>query len=303
MPTIRSSKARGYRRARAASFSGIRNSPCRSESDCSFRALFYRNPVPNRAPLGSGLNAQYDRLIPYASAFIYDSSIGNSSYNAAQVRFTRRFARGTSFTLLYTFSKSIDDASTLGAGPVQNDQNIGAERGLSTFDQRHNLRVNYNFQSPINANRQGFVGNAFRGWTIGGVLTATSGTPFTATVTGDPSGTGFTGTARASATGLPVTNGTGYFNTAAFTLPVSGTYGNASRDTIPGIPNFSLTASFFRSFRLDDKRRIEFRIDSTNPINHVNITQVNTVVESLSYGLPTGAGAMRSVTATVRLRF
>jgi hypothetical protein len=100
-----------------------------------------------------------------------------------------------------------------------------------------------------------------------------------------------------------VTNGTGFFNTAAFTIPVAGTYGNAGRDTIPGIPNFSLTASFFRSFRLDDKRRIEFRIDSTNPINHVNITQVNTVVESLSYGLPTNAGAMRSVTATVRLRF
>jgi hypothetical protein len=258
---------------------------------------------PNRAPLGFGLNAQYDRIIPYASAFIYDESVGNSTYNAAQVRFTRRFSRGASFTLLYTFSKSIDDASTLGAGPVQNYLDLNAERGLSTFDQRQNLRVNYQFQSPINANRQGFVGNAFRGWTIGGVLTATSGTPFTATVAGDPSGTGFTGTARAEATGLPVINGSGFFNPLAFTTPVSGTYGNAGRDTIPGIPIFSLTASFFRSFRIDDRRRIEFRIDSTNPLNNVNITQVNTVVGSVSYGLPTGAAAMRSVTATVRLRF
>jgi trimeric autotransporter adhesin len=59
----------------------------------------------------------------------------------------------------------------------------------------------------------------------------------------------------------------------------------------------------FRSFRIDEKRRIEFRADSTNPINHVNVTQINTTVNSIQYGLPTNASAMRSVTATVRLRF
>ena len=73
------------------------------------------------------------------------------------------------------------------------------------------------------------------------------------------------GTPRAEATGLPVTSGSGFFNTAAFTVPATGTFGDAGRDTIPGIAQFTLTASFFRSFRIDDKRRIEFRIDSTNP--------------------------------------
>jgi trimeric autotransporter adhesin len=259
--------------------------------------------IPNRALPGSPLTAQNRRLIPEASAFIFDSSIGNSIYHAGQVRFTRRFARGTSFNILYTFSKAIDDTSTLGGGPVLNDQILSAERALSTFDQRHNLRVNYNYQSPINANRSGFVPDLLRGWTIAGTMTATSGTPFTATVTGDPSGTGFTGISRAQATGASVTGDSGFFNAAAFTVPAIGTFGNAGRDTIPGIANFSLTASFFRSFRIDDKRRIEFRIDSTNPINHVNVTQINTTVGSINYGLPIVAGAMRSLTATVRLRF
>jgi hypothetical protein len=229
--------------------------------------------------------------------------VGNSSYNALQLRLARRFARGTSFTLLYTYSKAIDDSSTLGGGPVLIPNLISAERALSPTDQRHNLRVNYNYQSPINNTRSGFVADLLRGWTVAGVLTATSGTPFTAIVNGDPSGTGYTGSARAEATGLPVTSGSGFFNTAAFVIPPTGTFGNAGRDTIPGIPNFSLTASFFRSFRIDDKRRIEFRIDSTNPINHVNITAINTTVNSIQYGLPTNAGGMRSVTATVRLRF
>jgi trimeric autotransporter adhesin len=259
--------------------------------------------IPNRAPFGSPLTAQNNRLIPYASAFTFDSSVGNSIYHSGQIRFNRRFARGASFQILYTLSKSIDDTSTLGSGPVQDDRNIALERALSAFDQRHNLRVNYNYQSPINGTRTGFTADLLRGWTVGGTLTATSGTPFTAVVTGDPSGTGFTGVSRAQATGLPVTGGSSFFNPAAFTLPVTGTFGNAGRDTIPGIANFSLTASFFRSFRLDDKRRLEFRIDSTNPINHVNITQINTTVGSINYGLPANAGGMRTLTATVRLRF
>ncbi len=260
--------------------------------------------LPNRSPLGTPqLLVQSSLAIPNAGEFTYDNSIGNSSYNALQLQLQRRFSRNASFAILYTYSKAIDDSSTLGGGPVLIPNDISAERALSPFDQRHTLRVNYNFQSPIAATRTGYAATMLRGWTIGGVLTATSGTPFTATINGDSSGTGYTGDARAEATGLPVTAGSGFFNTAAFTVPATGTFGDAGRDTIPGIPQFTLTASFFRSFRIDEKRRIEFRIDSTNPVNHVNITQINTTVGSIQYGLPTNAGAMRSMTATVRLRF
>jgi hypothetical protein len=260
--------------------------------------------LPNRSPLGTPqLEVQSSLMIPNTGSFIYDSSVGNSSYNALQVQLQRRMARGRSFAILYTYSKAIDDSSFLGGGPVLIPNDISAERALSPFDQRHTLRVNYNVQSPIASTRTGYVADVLRGWTVGGVLNATSGTPFTAVVNGDTSGTGYTGNARAQATGVPVTSGTGYFNTLAFIVPATGTFGDAGRDTIPGIPNFTLTASFFRSFRVDDKRRIEFRIDSTNPINHVNVTGINTTVGSIQYGLPTSAGGMRTVTATVRLRF
>jgi hypothetical protein len=259
--------------------------------------------LPNRALPGDPLTAQQRLIIPYASEFTFDSSIGSSIYHSGQVRFTRRFARGTSFTLLYTLSKSIDNSSTLGGGAVLIPGDLNAERALSPTDQRHNLRIQYNYQSPINNTRNGFVADMLRGWTVAGTLNASSGTPFTAIVTGDPSGTGYVGNSRAQATGLPITDGSGYFNPLAFTAPVTGTFGNAGRDTIPGIPRWTLNASFFRSFRLDDKRRIEFRVDANNPLNHPYVTQINTTVNSIQYGLPVGAGAMRNVTATVRLRF
>ncbi len=260
--------------------------------------------LPNRAPLGTPQQlVQTSRLIPNTGAFTYDNSIGNSTYNSAQFRFTRRFSRTSSFTAQYTFAKAIDDSSTLGGGAVLIPGNIAAERALSPFDQRHQLRLNYTVQSPIASTRQGTAATLLRGWTLGGVLSATSGTPSTATVTGDPSGTGYSGAFRAQATGLPVTDGSGFFNPAAFTVPANGTFGNAGRDTIPGIARFTLSASLFRSFRIDDKRRIEFRLDTSNPLNNVNITSVNTTVNSIQYGLPANAAGMRSMTTTVRLRF
>jgi hypothetical protein len=259
--------------------------------------------LPNRALPGNPLTAQQRLLIPYASEFTFDSSVGNSTYNALQAQFTRRFARSSSFSALYTFSKAIDDSSTLGGGPVFIPTDIAAERALSPTDQRHTLRFNYQVQSPVKNTQSGKVATLLRGWTVGGTLTANSGTPHTAFVTGDPSGTAYTGNDRAEATGVSVTSGSGYFNSLAFTVPVSGTYGDAGRDTIPGIANWTLNASFFRSFRVDEKRRIEFRIDSTNTLNHPNITSINTTVGSIQYGLPVAAGNMRSVTATVRLRF
>jgi hypothetical protein len=259
--------------------------------------------APNRASPGSALTAQQRLPIANATAFTYDESVGNSIYNAGQLRLTRRFATHMSFNMIYTLSKSLDDTSTLNSNSVvQWENNLALERGLSSFDQRHNLRLNYQLQSPVSAQRNGFGWNLLRGWTIGGTFTASSGMPYTAVVIGDTAGTGVIGTLRAQATGSPVTGGE-FFNLAAFTTPASGTYGDAARNTIPGIPYYSLTGSFFRSFRIDDKRRIEFRIDSINPLNSVEIHGINTTVGSINYGIATSAYAMRSVTATARLRF
>ena len=76
--------------------------------------------------------------------FIYETSNGNSIYHAAQFQLNRRFHSGFMARASYQFSKSIDDAGTGGRGqgntPVaQNWLDLSAERGLSSFDARHNL--------------------------------------------------------------------------------------------------------------------------------------------------------------------
>ncbi len=270
---------------------------------------------PNRATPGSPLDAQQRLQIANATGFTYELSQGNSIFHAGQVRITRRFARGLSANMLYTFSKSIDNASSFGGGGgvvAQNPQDLALERGLSTFDARHRLNVGYTLSSPVGIHglwrNGGWRTKAFTGWTLNGNFTATSGTPLTARVSGNLANTGGTaafGTGRAEATGLPIETGSvPYFNLAAFTLPPAGEYGNAGRNTIPGLFQLGLNASINRAWRFGDTRRqLQLRLSANNALNHVTITNIGTTVNSSTYGLPVAASATRTATLTLRFNF
>ena len=52
-----------------------------------------------------------------------------------------------------------------------------------------------------------------------------------------------------------------------------------------------------------ERMRLQLRIDANNVTNHVNITSIGTVVNSLTYGAPLSAGGMRSLSATLRFNF
>ncbi|HTM47628.1 MAG TPA: carboxypeptidase-like regulatory domain-containing protein [Bryobacteraceae bacterium] len=272
--------------------------------------------LPNRAAPGSPLTAEDRRQIGNATGFTFASSEGNSIYHSGQFRLMRRFQRGVSLYATYTYSKSIDDASSIGGGGttvVQNDLDFHAERGVSSFNRPHVLSVNYMLASP--AGKGAFLssnsraGKLLQDWTLSGGVIARSGSPFTARVLGNQSntgGTGAVGSGRADSTGLPLdpTVSGQYFNLAAFSIPKAGTYGNAGRNTILGPANFSLNLSLSRSFRLgDDRRRLETRVEATNFTNHPGIAGLNTIVNASNFGLPESTQGMRTLSATMRFRF
>jgi hypothetical protein len=259
--------------------------------------------LPNRAAPGSPLTAEQRRQIGNAVGFTFENSNGDSIYHALQVRLNRRFRKGLSFQSFYTFAKSIDNSSTFGGAGntvAQDNNNLRAERGLSSFDQRHTLNMSSTLSMPKIENR--FAKN----WTLTGSMTYGSGTPLTARVLGnqaDTAGTGSVGSGRADSTGLPVTDGNGLFNLAAFAIPPGGRFGNAGRNTIPGPSTWSLNSGLSRTFSLTERRRLEFRLEANNLTNHVNYTNLNTIVNASNYGLPLAAGPMRSLTANFRFRF
>jgi hypothetical protein len=272
------------------------------------------NEQPNRAIAGSSIATQ-TLQIANATGFTYLTTGANSIFNAAQTRITRRFTRGISATALYTFSKSIDDASSFtgsGGTLVQYIGDLHLERGLSTFDQRHNLQTTFLFSSPVGIHGMlrngGWKTASLAGWTLSGTFSATSGAPLTAYVSGNLANTGGLaafGTSRAEATGLPIeTGGNLYFNPAAFTTPPPGQFGDAGRDTIPGLFHIAVNSSLNRAFRFGDSRRqIQLRISATNALNHVTITSIGTTVNAQTYGVPTAASATRNVTVMLRYNF
>jgi hypothetical protein len=265
--------------------------------------------IPNQEPPGSA-----EALTRTTSLYTFEESNGDSIFHALQLRLNRRFNRGLSFQAFYQFAKSIDDSSSFGGAgntTAQNWLDLSAERGLSSFDIRHQFTTGFVWTSPIagpgsHVASDGKVGRLLKDWQISGNITAQTGNPLTARVLGNTAqlaNTGGIGSGRASATGEPIDAGGQFFNLAAFTVPASGTFGDAGRNTIPGPGLFSLNAALARSFTFAEQRRIEFRFETTNLLNNVNYTNLYTVVNAVNYGLPSAASGMRTVQAVVRLRF
>ena len=141
-----------------------------------------------------------------------------------------------------------------------------------------------------------------------------SGTPLTPTVGGARStttGTGITGSLRANATGLSVTDAPAGqpFNYAAFAIPAAGQWGNAGRNTITGPMQFALNGDRAadilrnRNFRVAERKSINLRFEAQNALNHVTFRSFNTTIGSNNLGLLSTPSAMRSLNATLRFTF
>jgi hypothetical protein len=264
--------------------------------------------IPNSVAPGAAESA-----LPHG--FIYETSGGNSIYHAAQFQLNRRFHSGVMAHAAYQFSKSIDNAGTGGRGqgntPVAQDWlDLAAERALSSFDARHNLGMQLQYSTGMGTAGgtlvNGWKGALMKDWTVSGNISLRSGSPFTATVGGNRSqvgGTAVSNMVRASATGLPVEVSGMLFNTAAFTEPAAGEWGNAGRNTIPGPTTFSLDGSLGRVFRLGERRNIDLQFQAQNVLNRVTITSWGTVLSSSNYGLAAAAAGMRKLTINLRFRF
>ncbi len=281
---------------------------------------------------GTRLDTERAILIPGGSQpFTYESSAGNSVFEAGSVRIRKRLAKGISMNATYIYSKSIDDASSIGGGGVvvaQNPFDISADRGLSSFDMRHQFTGNWIYDLPFGENRRflqkGPVSYVLAGWQWSGGFTVTSGTPNTIRVVG---GTldidrGVSGSLRANvvpgeAVSLSTPTTKEWFNTAAFCQPETtasnplatcvnpsdSIYGDAGRNILEGPGQVGLNMSLNKTITIKEYRSLDLRITANNVFNMVHFTSLGTTVNSITFGEVTGAAAMRRVTVQARFRF
>jgi len=281
--------------------------------------------LPNTYPLG-GVNP----CPSCPSGFTYRTSNGSSSREAGSVQLRRRLRSGFTASMLYTYSKSIDDDAALGGqGPVatsssavqsasnvsiaQNWLDLRAERELSTFDQRHLLTSSIQYSTGMGIGGgtllNGWRGRVYKEWTVAGTIVAGSGLPETPVYLAAANGSGVTGNLRPDRTSASIYSGaSGHFlNAAAYTAPQPGQWGDAGRDSITGPGSLTFNASLSRTFRILKSYNLDIRMDATNLLNHAVFTSYNTTIDptlsSPVFGLPASANSMRSLQITARVRF
>jgi hypothetical protein len=265
--------------------------------------------APNRGPAGA--------IIPSVEAFNWETSQGSSILHAGSVRLRKRTTKGFAVGGTYTYSKSIDNASSIGNGAqvvAQNDKDLRAERGLSSFDQRHKLSGDWTLELPWGEGRKwltrpGIAQKMLGDWLLQSTFTAASGTPFTARVLGsytDVAG-GTNGTLRANYTGAPIQIGDRsikhWFNTAAFVPPATGTYGNAGRNTVIGPGSWLFNLVLAKNIPLRNSMGLEMRAEADNVLNHPNYSGIDTTVDSPTYGQVTSVASMRKMILSLHYRF
>jgi len=254
-------------------------------------------------------------------AFTYDTSGANSIFNALQLRVQKRMARGLMINFTYTYSKSMDDASSIGGGGqviVQDYHDVLGQYGLSSFDMRNQFHLNYSYQLPFGDREpfftRGWKRQAFSNWRLSGNITIHSGTPFTILVAQSPTTVACdilpgTSSERANQSGDPQLPSsertlTEWFNTAAFSLP-TGCIGDAPRNSLIGPGGFVWNAGVNRElqFGRDGLRRLDLEWNITNVTNTPTYSGLSTTLGSATFGQVTSVGAMRSMNFLARVNF
>jgi hypothetical protein len=234
----------------------------------------------------------------------------NSEYHSAQINLVKRFRSGGTITGAYTWSKLISDTDTItgwlepggGAGGVQNNYNLTAERSLALYDTPHRAVISYIYDlpfgkgQPLGRNVSGVLDRLISGWGINGISTFQSGNPLPISVATNTSNS-FGGGQRPNRTGVDINVGgsaqsrlNDWFNVAAFSLPAPFTFGNSAR-TLPdmraqGIANFDF--STFKNTRITEQVGLQFRAEIFNLFNRVQFGYPGTAIGNPQFGVISG---------------
>jgi len=242
-------------------------------------------PVP-----GAGaLNPR--RRFPTFGAITLVTPFAHSTYHSLQTKLEKRFSRGLSLLTSYTWSHAIDNSvngEDTGNGPVipQNPLDTDAEKASSVIDQRHRFVTSFIYEPRLGKAGALLGGSAFTravfgGWQLGGIFTASTGSPMTPAV--NPNSANTTGTARPNrlADGnLPRDQRTvdRWYDRTAFAPAPSFNYGNSGRNVLIGPGLVNLDALIGRNFQVTEALRLEFRGEFYNTSNSVHFARPNLTV-------------------------
>jgi hypothetical protein len=220
-----------------------------------------------------------------------------TDYKSLQIALNKPFTQGLMFKGAYTLSKSMnmsdnDGRATLGWNTPSELWRNWAPAG---FDRRHNFQLGFAYALPWQSTNG--YDNALKAivadWQVNGVLAVFSGTPFTVTGTNTTLNTP-NNTLPADLVGdFNVLGNIGasgrWFDTSAFANPTGLRFGNTGRNQFYGPGGYNLDFSMFRSFPIGGTKRLEYRLQAGNVLNHLVPGNPQAGTTSGTFGQITGA--------------
>lgn len=263
----------------------------------------------------------------YTSVTVRNPHLGNSIYHSGLIRVEKRFSQGLTFLASYTKAKLISDsiATPIGFGNVEQVTTVGyqnglynrrAERSLDPTDVSQRLVLSGVYELPIGRGRKLDIRNPLLnalagGWQVNSIVVMQTGVPIVVTGANNQLATRPNSTGQSAKLDNP--SATAWFNTAAFVNPPLYTYGNLGRVLPdvrnPGVVNVDL--SIIKDFSIKERARIQFRAESFNVANHVNlgfpnatfVPGTNGLNNSSTFGTITSARDARSIQLGMKLIF
>lgn len=266
----------------------------------------------NAAGIGPHADLQADRPEPRLSDMNRLENFGRSWYNALQVKFEKRYSKGITYTLSYSFSRSMG----VGANgydeysPIMQYSPEWYNRGRAVFDIRHVEYATLLWELPFGRGRTYGSGISRTldaiagGWNLNLTQQAHSGSPLS--IDGGYPNLGNGNGTRADITGNPgISNQSTamWFNTAAFRAPALYAWGNSGSGIIEGPGFIQLNAGLAKQFHFTERTALELRGEAFNALNRANYGNPDTNIASGNFGRITWANSARYMQLGARFTF
>jgi hypothetical protein len=213
------------------------------------------------------------------------STGGNSSYNALELKATKKVSHGLSFFGSYTFAKAIDDSF----GLMLNDR---LNRGVASFNRTSVFTLGHTLELPIGPGKlvmgsaRGWMGQLIGGWQFTGISQYQSGLPFSPSLNNNSSINAdislrpdvVAGTDPYAVPGGQSRNN--WFNPAAYSVPGPYLFGNAGRNSLRGPAFPSADLSLHKLFTLREHMTLAFRWEVFNAFNSTRLANPNGAIDA-----------------------